>query len=489
VSASTAQVIGALIACAGAGAGLILRDPRLRYAAVGIGLLAAIGLIVGEVWDQERFVDLRSEPGVVVLGVLLGGMALGATAATFVRNPEFVAIAAFAVIPLRIPVQVGDETNYLLVPLYGVIAGGWVRGAWLVWRRRSEELQGPRSPSAEDPALVRWLCIALAASLVIYAMGLAWSEDPTNAIINVAFFLAPFAALLVLLRDLRWFPRLVGHVLVAFAAVCAAFGALAIWQYVDRDLFLNDQLQDANQLHLYFRVNSVFRDPNVLGRYLALAIVALGAWAAWRRPTRQAVAGALTGVFLLVALTFTFSQTSFIALIAGLALLVWFRLGGRGFAVAAALLASAAAVASFAGPASDESISRERDDLGESTSGRTGLIEGGIDLFEREPVAGQGAGSFAINFRKYVEKIEKPVSHTEPVTVAAEQGVIGLIPYGAVVILSVFLLVRPWPSTNGARAGLAACYVALLIHSLGYAGFAIDPITWAFLAMAITLRE
>ena len=34
-----------------------------------------------------------------------------------------------------------------------------------------------------------------------------------------------------------------------------------------------------------------------------------------------------------------------------------------------------------------------------------------------------------------------------------------------------------------ARAGVAACYAALLVHSLGYAGFAIDPATWALLAL------
>ena len=151
---------------------------------MGFGLLAAVGLIVGEVWEQERFEDLRSQPGAVVLGLLLGAMALGATAAVFVRNPAAFAIAAFAVLPLRLPVQVGDETNFLLVPLYGVIAGGWLRGAWLVARGREAELQTESSPRAGEPAVARWLCIALAASLMVYALALAWSEDPRNAIVH-----------------------------------------------------------------------------------------------------------------------------------------------------------------------------------------------------------------------------------------------------------------------------------------------------------------
>ncbi len=489
MSASAAQVLGALLACGGAGAALLLRDPRARYAAMGFGLLAAVGLIVGEVWDQERFEDLRSEPGAVVLGLLLAAMALGATAAVFVRNPAAFALAAVAVIGLRLPVQVGDETNFLLVPLYGVIAGGWLRGAWLVAKGREAELQTESSPRAGEPAVARWLCIALAASLLVYSIALAWSEDPRNAIVTVAFFLTPFAALMALLRDLRWYRKLVGQVLVVFVAVGAVFAALAIWQYVTRDLFLNKSLQDANELHLYFRVNSVFRDPNVLGRYLALAIVALGAWIAWRRPERQAIAGALVAAFLLVALSFTFSQTSFAALIGGLAVLVWIRFGLRGAALAGGLIVAAVAVMAAVGVPSDDSIQRERDDLGEASSGRGELISGGIDLFGEKPVAGWGAGSFGVSFRREIKPLEKPVSHTEPVTVAAEQGVIGLIPYAAVVLLSVLLMVRPWPREDPARAGIAACYLALLVHSLGYAGFAIDPATWALLALGLSLRE
>ena len=489
MSASAAQVIGALLACAGAGSALVLRDPRARYAAVGFGLAAAIGLIVGEVWEQERFADLRSQPGAVLLALILVGMALGATAATFIRNPAAFAIAAFAVLPLRLPVQVGDETNFLLVPLYGVIAGGWLRGVWLIARGREAEVQTASSPRAGESPASRCLCIALAAALMAYALAAAWSEDPRNAIVTVSFFLTPFAALLVLLRDMRWHRKLVAQVTASFVVVCLVFAGIALWQYLTRDLLLSKDLQDANQLHLYFRVNSVFRDPNVLGRYLALAIIALGAWIAWNRPQREAIAGALVAAFLLAALTITFSQTSFAALIAGLGLLLWIRLGLRGAAVAGALVAVAVATMALVGVPGDDSVQRERDDLGETSSGRTGLISGGIDLFEERPIAGWGSGAFAVSFRREIDRIEKPVSHTEPVTVAAEQGMLGLLPYAAVILFSALVMVRPWPGGNQARAGVTACYAALLLHTLGYAAFLIDPITWALLAMGLALRE
>ena len=66
---------------------------------------------------------------------------------------------------------------------------------------------------------MRWLSIALAVSLVVYALGIAWSDNPTNAVRTVAFFLAPFASMLALLRDVRWHRKLVGQVLLAFALV------------------------------------------------------------------------------------------------------------------------------------------------------------------------------------------------------------------------------------------------------------------------------
>lgn len=489
MTAEPLQVIAAIIACGAAGAGLCLRDERQRYVAIGAALLAALGLVAGQVWDQPRFEDLRDQPAVLSLAAILAATALGATAATFVRNPAFFAIAAFAVIALRLPVQVGSETNFLLVPLYGVIAGGWLRGIWLVARERGEELRHKGSPRPEEPATVRWLGYALAASLVVYAIGMAWTEDVDNAITNVAFFLTPFAALLALLRDLNWHRKLVGQVLLATVLVALAFSALAFVQHATRELTFNKDLQDANQLHLYFRVNSVFRDPNVLGRTLVFAIVALGAWIAWRRPPLQAVAGALAAAVILVALSLTYSQTSFAALAPALGLILWFRFGARGFAAAAALLAVGLAALVLIDVPTDTSVDSDRADLAEVSSGRTPLIEGGIDLFQDAPLIGQGSGGFAISFRRKVEPIERPVSHNEPVTVAAEQGLIGLLPYAAVLVLSALVLLRPWPAGDPVRAGVAACFVALVVHSLGYAGFAIDPAAWALLGMGMAMRE
>lgn len=490
MNASVLELIGLLAACGGTAAALVLVDPRARYAAMGIGLVAAVGLLVGQVADQGRFSELTSQPGAIGLAAILGGTALGATAATFLRVPAAFAIAAFAVVPLRLPVQIGGETNFLLVPLYGVIAGGFLRGLWLCARRREDELRTASAPGPADTPAMRYLCWALAASLVIYAIGVAWSEDPQNAIRTVAFFLAPFAALFALLRDVRWYRKLVGQVLLASVLVALGFAALALFQHATGELLLNKDLKDANELHLYFRVNSLFRDPNVLGRYLAFAIIGLAAWMAWRRPLLEVLAGALAAAVLLLALSLTYSQTSFAALIAGLGVLACFRFGVRGAAGAVALgLAALATLALVGGPPRDSSVDQGRDDLAEQSSGRTDLIGGGIDLFQAAPLVGQGSGSFATSFRREVEKTKRPVSHTEPITVAAEQGVLGLIPYAGILVFSALVFLRPWPGPSVTRAGVAAAYAALFVHTIGYAGFAIDPATWALLALGVALRE
>ena len=211
---------------------------------------------------------------------------------------------------------------------------------------------------------------------------------------------------------------------------------------------------------------------------------------AWQRPRRDALLAVGAIAILLTGLTLTYSQTSFAALIAGVGLLVWFRFGTRGLAGAlAAGVIAAGAVAVVGAPSGDTSVDKGRDDLAEQSSGRTNLISGGLDLFADAPIAGQGSGSFATAYRQKVEKVKKPVSHTEPVTVAAEQGLIGLLPYAAILVLSTLVFLRPWPTGSAPRAGVAAAYVALLVHSLGYAGFATDPATWALLALGIALRE
>ncbi|MFL5871603.1 MAG: O-antigen ligase family protein, partial [Solirubrobacterales bacterium] len=323
----------------------------------------------------------------------------------------------------------------------------------------------------------------LAATLVLYAIQSAYSADVSNAIENAGFFLVPFAIMFVLLTEVEWTRRLLGRVLIAVAGVAAVISAIAIYQYFARDLFLNPELFDANELHVYFRVNSIFFDPNILGRYLALAMTALGAYVAWTDERRNlGLALAVFGLSL-TALAFSFSITSFASLLAGLGMVAILRWRWQGaFAAGGVLAAGLVALALVGGtPTSDIQSDRGFD------QGHYSLVKGGVQLFGDRPVAGYGSGAFGRAFYDHIEKARTTVSHSEPITVAAEQGAIGLLVYAALLVTALLTVLGRGAGASPERTAVAACFVAMTIDSLGYTGYTIDPATWALLALGVAL--
>ena len=269
-------------------------------------------------------------------------------------------------------------------------------------------------------------------------MQAAYTNDVAFAARNVAFFLIPFAAMFVLLTEVRWTPRVLAATLGVIAAEAVVFSLVGIGQFVTAEIFWNPALERSNDFHLYFRVNSLFWDPNVYGRYLALALVLLATVLVWtRRPARMAGL-ALLAALVFAGLLFSFSQTSFIALLAGIAVLCALRYSLLWTAVATpfAIAAVAAAVLVVGG------TSEAEDDPQEISSGHSGLIEGGVELARAKPLAGHGSASFPLAFREQEDLAtgRPAISHNEPVTVAAEQGAVGLAAYVALLAAAAWTL-------------------------------------------------
>jgi O-antigen ligase len=322
----------------------------------------------------------------------------------------------------------------------------------------------------------------------LYAAQTLYSEDFSKGLQNVCFFFVPFTVAFALLRDVEWDRRLLTWVMVLLGVEASLFVAVGTVELATRSLFWNDQIIRSNEFHTYFRVNSVFWDPNVYGRYLALVAVLATAAMLWAR-TRKSF-WLLTGLIgvLLVGLVPTYSQSSFLALLAGLAVLAAIRWSWRWTLAAVALgTVGAALVILFAGGSGKITSDRLNVDL----SGRGSLVSGGLRLFADKPVQGYGSGSFQAAYRSHRENKDAPVivSHTEPVTVAAEQGLIGLLVYLALVVVALWTMGRGLfdGRTDAARAAVLAAFVALLVHTLAYAGFFEDPITWVLLAVGASL--
>jgi putative inorganic carbon (hco3(-)) transporter len=466
---------GVLIAAAAGAASILLPPGRLRSAAMVVGIALFPALILGDQWHTAQIVDLRHDTGRIVALVAIAVVAIGAFACLFRRWPPLMPLAIVLALPFRIPLHAGGDTANLLVPLYLVIAAAVVSTALRDWSPRQVEWNAGN---------LAWL---LAAFVVLYAVQTLYSEDFSKGLQNVCFFLVPFTIAYRLLREVEWDRRLLTLVLVVLGIEATAFVGIGTVEYASRSLFWNDQVIRSNEFHTYFRVNSAFWDPNVYGRYLALVTVVATGALLWVRGRRDfALLTALIGV-LWLGLAETFSQSSYLALLAGLAMLAAIRWSWRWTLAAVAVGAVGATLVVLLSGGSEITSNRLNLDL----SGRGSLVSGGLDLFAERPLWGYGSGSFQEAYREHRENKDAPVtvSHTEPVTILAEQGLVGVAVYLALVVVALRtmgagLWRRPPPA---ARAAVLAAFVALLVHTLAYAGFFEDPITWVLLAVGASL--
>lgn len=484
---------GLVLAAAGAAYAVWAPPSRARSVAMLVALVLAPVLIAGDGWDTARFEDLRDSPARTAVLIAAAVVVVLALAWVVRRRRWLLAPLIVAALPFRVPLEAGGEQANLLVPLYLVIAAG-VLAAVVIPGWGAERANG-------QVRAVVWLRRILAGFVLLYALQALYSEDMSRGLQNVCFFFVPFSLVFALLGDLRWDRR----ALLACAAVAGAqallFALVGLGQYVVGELFWNDEVILANEFHSYFRVNSFFWDPNILGRYLALVALIGVAALIWTADTRRVLLLTAGIAVLMAGLAVTFSQSSYAAMLAGLAVLAGLRWSARWTATLVAIPAAAALVVGINAVADTTS-----DKTNVDTGGRLKLIEGGVELFGDRPVWGYGSGSFSAAYEAQVR--DRPAlvteSHTEPVTVAAEQGLIGLVPYLALLFVAFWALAHGFrglmPGVRGpppaaatatditvARAAVFAASAALLAHSVSYAGFFVDPITWVLLAVGAAL--
>jgi O-antigen ligase len=469
---------GVLIASGSAAAAIVLPQGRIRAAAMLLALALFPLLILGDQWDSAQIVDLRDDSARFVLLSVVAVAGAAILAGIFHRWPIALPLAVVFALPFRVPLHAGGDTANLLVPLYLVIAGGVLAMAIRDWGIR------PAGPVAGGALWLPWV---LAGVVVLYALQTLYSPDFSKSLQNVCFFFVPFSLVYALLRDVEWNGRLLRLVLWVVAVEAVAFVVVGSVEYLSRELFWNDQVIRSNEFHTYFRVNSIFWDPNIYGRYLALVIVVGMSALLWAKERRTL--GLLTGLVavLWLGLVPTFSQSSFAALLAGLAVLAALRWSWRWtLAAVGAGAVFAVVIVIFAGGTPKLTLDRCNSDIG----GRCSLISGGTTMFAQRPIWGYGSGSFPRAYREHIATKKAPVSvsHTEPITVAAEQGLIGLLAYAALLIAALWTMSAglTW-GAGPARAAVLATFVALLLHTMAYAGFYEDPIAWVLLAVGASL--
>jgi O-antigen ligase len=443
--------------------------------------------------------------GTLAIGLLLALVVIAALVWVMRRYPDAFALLAIFALPFRLPISTGGRTVNLLIPLYLVVAAGTLtyllprllgRGAGREPARRARA-EPTRLAFWSSPRGVEWL---LFAAVALYALQTLYSSDRAKAAENIAFFYVPFALLFGILRDVRWTRQLLLRCLAVAVALAVLFAGVGFVEYYRKSLFLNPKVVAANQYDNYFRVNSVFFDPSIYGRFLALVMVALaaavlarGSAAYDRLRRRDVLIGGAVLLWLTAGLVTSFSQSSIAALVLGLAVLGAWCWGVRGaLYVSVAVLALAGAFVLVAPSGLHFGLKGSGGGANNATSGRGNLILGGVELFAERPLEGYGPGSFETEYklRHSTSGAANAVSasHTAPVTVAAEQGIVGLALYVAL-LLAAFVVLLRGAGRSPPRIAVAACFAALVLHTWTYADFLEDPSTWLLLAIGLALAR
>jgi putative inorganic carbon (hco3(-)) transporter len=501
-----------VVALAAAGAMLIGRA-RLRALAMLGALVLSPLLLLADIWHSPQLRFVHHHPLFAVVGAALGLAVVAALAAVIARRAWLLAPLAIVALPFRIPIHSGGATSNLLVPLYLVVAAGAlaVIAPSLGWfsepeperagrdereraleRARRERIRAsegspdPVSPGRRATPAYEWVQRLLAGFIVLYAVQASYSSDFRKALQQMVFFYVPFTLLLSLLRDLDWNRRLISGALKVAAALAVVFAGIGFVEYATKSLLVNPKLIAANELHTYFTVNSVFFDPDIFGRFLALVMIALAGMLLYASSPRLQIGSSVVLAILWGGLVLTLSRSSMAALLVGLGVLAALRWKSWPVLAVAAVVV---AIGSAALAISPKTFGLNQG-LNGASSGRANLVSGGISLFGDRPLWGYGSGSFVTEYRAHHRGSSQTLSasHTIPITIGAEQGLIGELAYLALVLSAQFALLRG-TRADPVRGVVCASFLALVFHTMLYADFLEDPVTWTLLAIGIALAR
>jgi O-Antigen ligase len=474
--ADTAQ----LAAVGGALAAVLVLLARGRFTLLaGLVLLAAaeagLALSLG-----TGPIDRLTSAGGAAASVV-GLAVLGGAAALLAGRPWLVPVGVLLAAPFRPPVQFDTGSEFLvtiaddgrlgrLLPLYFVLLAAVLALGWRTLRGQPVR------------ALPKAIAYPAAAFFAFAMLSLLWADDVEAGTNLLAFFTLPFAALLATVGRAD-FPDLVQRTLAGVAlGLAALFALIGLGQAATRELFFySPNLAVSNANSDYFRVTSLFGDPSLYGRHVVLGIgVALvllitHRWRSWP----------LVGLIVVMwaGLLFSYSQSSMAALLV-VTLALAFATGDRKVRRMVGLLALLAALGAAAYVAVRVV---DGDDINKITSDRTERVEDTARVVEERPVAGVGIGGQPRASRELAESTQPTptfVSHTTPLTVAAELGVIGLALYVWLLAGGVSLIARVRRRDEALGLALGASFLALFVHALFYSGFLEDPVTWLVLGVA-----
>jgi hypothetical protein len=468
--AQLAAIAGAL----GATLFLLARNRLMLLGGLALLALAEAGL-VADLSDQGQRVSAKLV-GLGTVGIV--GMAIGA--AILIRWPVLVTPVVLAAAPFRPPVSFGSEHRYYigvassgqlgrLLPLYGVLGAAALALAW----------RSLRGLTIRPVPLV--VSVPASVFLAVAALSLLWTDDLHAGENVLAYFLLPFGVLVGVVARAPYPPWMTRMLAIIAVALATLFAVVGIVQAATHELwFFSPAVEVGNAYSSFFRVTSLFRDPSLYARHVVIGI-AIVVVAVLYRKLSPLLALPLVGI-LFAGVWFSYSQSSMAALFVVVFALAMVA-GTRSLRLAAALTA----LVVLLGAAGVVFVSVQDHSARRFTSDRSRRVELTLKVFRDHPVEGVGLGAQPIASQARSEQGGSPtrfVSHTTPLTVAAELGIIGLAAYFALLGGAGWIIERVRRIDPPLGLGLGAVLLALFVHSLAYSGFFEDPVTWLAIAVA-----
>lgn len=321
----------------------------------------------------------------------------------------------------------------------------------------------------------------------LFSLPLSLNQGATvTAIIRLSFLFFFYLAFETLIVD-RSVARLVVRTLVATAAFSSL---LAAAQYRLPGFMLGVVHTQTSKLGaVLVRPGGFFSDPNYLGTFLSVAVLAALAEAMHSKRIRGSALWFAAAGICAIGLVVTFSRTAWVGIAAGFVVLVlsspkrrvpWL-LGASALAVAVVLAASPTNVVSRF-----ESITNVSSD--KSIATRYLMIGSTVDMIEDHWALGTGLGAFDVAYEPYRRagshtNIFKP--HQVPLAMWAEMGIPGLLAE-ILLVAGVFIEIRRrrHKGWNRYEAAGVAGLVALLVQSL-FQYYLYFEYLWLFFAITV----
>lgn len=360
-------------------------------------------------------------------------------------------------------------------------------------------------------AVVRWrhdpsrlvpnssLVLPVGALLLLLLLGVAWSDSfvPANSILILPLYAAFLFVAPAFIEDRGDIERLI----VALLAAAAVLALVAVAQRAIGVFNWREALIQSDGVS--YRANATFASPNILARFLAIAMP-LGAALILATGPRRITLYLAPAMLALSALAIvaTASRSGWIMLmLTGVLVLLLAPVAAQTkmkLLTATALVAGLGVSLLLTQGGADAERVRTITESASVLGQREYLIRAGWEMFKDSPFIGLGAGNYQHALvTSYLDAIPPwarvSLSHTSLVSVLAELGIIGVLMFAFVGVRLAVTMIRTYLRTGDAYgrvlvAWLAASIIGIVLHSQSEGRLLDEPLLWVLLAIVIAFE-